>query len=355
VSSLSTGWSSRPQLVVTGGHHGAMRPTLEALSRGQGGIFTRRQALVSGYTKREFDRLSSVRSGQWFRVRYGVYVTREMWEGLDDRERSMLTDRAALLVCDADTVLSHTSAARRHGFDLHGITDDYVHVTRRRTHGRKVNRLESGVKHHCGVLEEIEIEIMCGVPVTSALRTVADITIAYGYLAGLVVADCALRAGASKPELIKLCERLSSSPSAPTLRAVATDADGRSESVLETLARVLLRRINIGDVEPQFVIEIPGGPDPRVDLIAHGLRHVFECDGKTKYRDQTDDRGRPLTAREIVWQEKLREDAIRGQGFGVSRITWPDVVTPNVDRVGARIWREIRQQNASGLYLPTPA
>ena len=332
-----------------------MRPELEALAGAQGGIFTRHQALANGYAKKEFDRLSSARGGPWLRVRYGVYVTRELWDELADLERHMLGDRSALLVCDRGTVLSHSSAARRHGFDLYDITDELTHVTRFRTHGRKINRVESGIKHHCGRLDETEIETLHDVPVTSPLRTVMDMANEYGYRTGLVTADSALRAGSFKTELVKLSERLSNSSSAPTLRAVAMDSDGRSESALETLARVLLRRIGVADVEPQVVVRSPELGDLRVDLFAHGLRHVFECDGKLKYQDQTDERGRRISARDVVWREKRREDEIRGQGFGVSRITWPDVVTPNVDRVSARLWREIRQQNASGLYTSASA
>lgn len=329
-----------------------MRPALSATFQTQGGIFARHQALASGYSKQEFDRLTRAKTGVWRRIRYGIYTMSEFWDGLDDTERWLLADRAALLVCDSGTVLSHSSAARRHGFDLYGVDDGLTHVTRIRTHGRFVNRTESAVKHHSGALDESEIRVINGVAVTAPARTVVDVTAEFGYRAGLVVADSALRAGLSKLEVADLVEQMATYPSAPTLRAVVDDSDARSESALETLSRVLLREIGVADVEPQFVIKRSDSKTAWVDLYSRALHHVFECDGKKKYVAQLDDRGNALTPQDIVWLEKKREDDLRGQGFGFSRITWPDIATRFVERVGRRLWREIRKQNASGVFPP---
>ena len=130
---------------------------------------------------------------------------------------------------------------------------------------------------------------------------------------------------------------------------MVADADGRAETPIETLGRILVRAMGIVDVVPQHPFEFLDDPDAYVDLYSPRLRHVFECDGKVKYRQQTNWRGAPMTADDIVWLEKQREDRLRGRGLGVSRIIWADTHLEAFGRVSARLWREIRLQNAAGL------
>jgi hypothetical protein len=324
-----------------------MRPTLAATAESQNGIFVRHQALTAGYTRREFDRMTRGATSPWVRVRYGVYAVRAPWEALSDDERAMLVDEAALLVCDAGTVLSHSSAARRLRLPLYGAQDGLTHVTRLRTDGRVLSRIQAGIKHHCGCLEETEIVTADGYLTTDPVRTVLDMTSEFGYRGGLVVADAALRAGSSKEQLVERARRCTSLSHAPVLRAVAEDADGRAETPIETLGRILLVAMGVADLEPQYEIALAEGGKAFVDLFSPRLHHVFECDGRLKYRDQLDTRGRVMRAEDVLWSEKKREDAIRSQGFGFSRILWRDTMVDRFGPASARLWREIGHQDAT--------
>lgn len=325
-----------------------MRPQLTAIADRQNGIFARHQALHAGYTEQEFNTLTGPKGSHWVRVRYGIYSERSSWDALTDIERAVRVDEAALLVCDEGTILSHSSAARRIGLPLYGVDDRLTHVTRVRTHGRMLSRIQAGIKHHCGLLGVDEVTESASKRVTDPARTVLDMTREFGYRTGLVAADAVLASGTSKAELKKRARATVTDTHAPTLAAVARDADARAESVMETLGRILLVGMGIDDLLPQFEIRLEDGGTAFADLYSLRLRHVFECDGRMKYRPQLDSRGRPMTADEVVWLEKRREDKIRGLGFGVSRILWADTEIDNFQRAAARLWREIRQQDAAG-------
>lgn len=111
-----------------------------------------------------------------------------------------------------------------------------------------------------------------------------------------------------------------------------------------------VKAIGVPDVEPQYPFEFLVSQDAYVDLFSPRLRHIFECDGKLKYRNQTNWRGDPLTAEDVVWLEKQREDRLRGRNLGFSRLVWSDTRPEAFGRVKARLWQEIRSQNAAGLF-----
>lgn len=321
-----------------------MYPTLEAICHAQGGIFLRRQAAAAGYTPRELDVLTSARHGPWTRIRYGVYAESAFWSGLTPRERRLLLDSAALLVCDSGTVLSHSSAALRLAYDLLDDDDGLTHVIRLREHERRVTRVQSGIKHHCGRLDPSDCCEVDGLRVTSPSRTVLDVAAEFGYESGLVCADSALRSGMSLDDLVAELAARSWDRSLPTLQRVVGDVDGRAESALETIARIRLRGFGIGDLTPQFEIGLPGGGVARTDLYSRLLHHVFECDGRLKYRTES---GQP--SEEVLWREKRREDLIRGLGFGFSRLTWADVMPDARSRLRARLTHEIAAQSGGRL------
>lgn len=322
-----------------------MRPPLLAVSATQDGIFLRRQALQS-YTEREFVSLTRP-GGAWVRVRYGAYTERFLWSRLDDEGRRALRDRAAVLVCDDDAVLSHASAARRLGLASYDISDELTHVIRRE-HGR-TSRTQAGVTHHQMALPLEQIVDVAGVRVTDPLRTAMDIARDYGFHAGVVTADSALHLGASKVELEARAVALTTEAHGPTMRAVAEFADAGAETPLESLGRILLASIGVTEVETQYEIWLPNGRLAVVDMYSREHDFVFECDGRIKYRDQVDASGRTRSPDDVVWDEKRREDMLRGLGHGVVRVTWADTVPENHYRAGQRVLRDMALQ---GRRLP---
>src|SRR4051795_4007205 len=119
-----------------------MSPSLRGLAASQGGVFTRQQARISGCTERELKTRTGAR-GDWVVVRRGSYVERARWESLGDDDRYRTKVRAAGLVCTADVVVSHSSAAAFHRFPMRPRWRDLVHITRPGVRG---GRTEGGVK-----------------------------------------------------------------------------------------------------------------------------------------------------------------------------------------------------------------
>lgn len=325
-----------------------MDHALQSIIESQHGIFARRQAIAAGIPPKVFDKIVGRPSSPWVRIRYGVYAERSHWMGLEAADRTRLVDRAALLVCDDGTILSHTSAARQWQLPLYRADDDHVHVTRTHDHERQLSRIVSGVHHHCARIAEWEVAVRDGLRLTSPGRTALDIGAQFGYLSGLVVADAALRRGVSRNELTQHLAMRDSDPRFPLLSRIVASADAGAETPIETLGREALIAVGIDDVVTQHKIILPGGAVAFTDLYSDRLHHVFECDGRIKYRNQVDFKGRPLSSDDVLWLEKRREDAIRSLGLGFSRLIWPDIQPEYYARLGDRVWREIRQQDAAG-------
>jgi hypothetical protein len=225
----------------------------------------------------------------------------------------------------------------------YGVTDELSHVTRIGLN--PTSRVQAGAKHHRGRLDSSLVTKVKGSKVTGLCRTALDIAAEYGYRSGLVTADAALRAGGSRELLTSLAEALTSEPFAPTIRQVAADADGRAETPIETLGRTLLVSMGVTDLELQWPIELPNHRLAIVDIYSPGLRHVFEADGKVKYTQARRRDGSPMSAEEVLWAEKSREDQIRGLGFGFSRLRWPDVTEEGFERASTRLAQEIDLQS----------
>lgn len=318
-----------------------MRHALSLPGTRESGLFARHEAIASGLSEIEFRDLTRGPASPWVRVRYGVYVDRGRWESLDDSGRRLMFDEAALIVCDEGTALSHTSAARRLGLDVLG-DDGLAHVTRFRVGGRRLNRVQAGIKHHCARLEDAEIVMLGGLRVTVAARTVIDMTTEFGVLSGIVIGDSALRAGLTQGELATAMDGRAFDPNAPALKQVVTGVRPGADSALESISRFQLERIGIDDLVLQYAIWLSSTYEARVDLFSPRLHHVFECDGRLKY---VDDPETGTVAAETLWREKRREDAIRGLGFGLTRLTWSDVQPGQEARLRARVRQEVALQS----------
>src|SRR6185312_16500578 len=100
-------------------------------------------------------------------------------------------------------------------------------------------------------------------------------------------------------------------------------------------SRVILHRWKLGPSALQFEVRAEAGLIvARTDFAWEAERLVGEFDGRIKY-------GRLLRPGQdpgdAVFEEKLREDAIRDGGWKVARWTWADLARPRV--VGDRLRR----------------
>ena len=258
-----------------------------------------------------------VRSGALAVVRRGVYV--EGPQPDDAGARHALLVRAAQGELDASAVASHVSAAVIHGLPVWGVRLDVVQVTRprRRSGARRSRRIHV----HCAPLSADEVVLVDGLACTSLARTVVDMAREVQFEQAVVSTDAALRRGLGRPALAAALDRVRGWPGAPDARRAVAFADDRSESPGESRSRVAIALAGLPPPALQWPVRY-GGSTAYTDFAWVKQRTIGEFDGKVKY-------GRALRSGqdpgEVVYAEKLREDAIRAQGWEVVRWRWADL------------------------------
>ena len=295
-----------------------MRPELAAIAARQHGLVTRRQALETGYVPRELRTLVRP-GGDWVVVARGVYMERRVWDGLAPYDGAMLArDRAAEMLLSARHVFSHDSAARAHGMDMLKPEKPLVHISRR---GRGGGRTDHGVKHHFG--RELPTRLVLdGRPVTSVARTALDLAREHGFEQGVMACDWALASGVTRGQLEVELAAMENFPWVSRARAAAAFADPGAESLAESLGRILVTELGVGEVETQFPVLLANGAVVWCDLRV-GC-HVFEVDGKVKYLRPAQGGVARKPIEEVVWDERTRQNAVCARGLGASRILWED-------------------------------
>jgi len=235
---------------------------------------------------------------------------------------------------------SHVSAAVWDGVPTWGLRLDRAHVTfARRTGGRRDDRLYV----HTASLEPDEIVVIDDVRVTSAARTVVDVARTVEFAPAVAMADAALRLGVRResqshverresagiviPDVVERAaldaalRRAVGWPGVPDARRVVAFADARSESVGESRSRVAIALAGLPSLQLQWPVFL-GRTTAYTDFAWPAQRTVGEFDGKVKY-------GRLLrpgqSPGDVVYAEKLREDAIRAEDWEVVRWTWADL------------------------------
>lgn len=284
-----------------------------------GRVFLRREAIAGGHSPGEVARL--IRRGEWIRVRWGGYCTREVWLAADDRQRHLLEAAAVVRALDGPPVLSHASAAAVWDLPLWGQDVRDVHVTR--ADGRSA-RHRAGVVHHAGMLSNGDVVGRGEFLVTAPARTVLDAAAHCDVEAGIVLADAALHERLTTPtELLQALNTRRDWPGAAQAARVVASADGRSESVGESRLRVACTGFGWPPPEPQHCFDTRLGK-AYVDLWIKEWRLALEFDGRIKYRTHEAARqGRSVE--DVLWAEKRREDALRSLGVTVVRVVWADL------------------------------
>jgi hypothetical protein len=222
-------------------------------------------------------------------------------------------------------VLSHGSAAALHGLPLFAGMVETVHVTRDRRGGGVIRRT---LRVHGSALRESDRCLVDDRPVTSLARTVVDLARTLPYQQAVAVADRGLALGLDPHALGESLEQAASWRSAPQARRVIAFADGRSESVGESFSRVTLHASEVPSPVLQYkILDHRGLLVARCDFAWIERRTVGEFDGRVKYGRF---RQPGESSADAVHREKLREDAIRDQGWQVVRWVWDDLATPRV-------------------------
>jgi hypothetical protein len=299
-------------------------------------LHLRRDAVRSGWSDGELARL--VRAGELARLRRGAYVSALLPPDAATRHRLLV--RATMAGLRRSGVVSHQSAAVLHGLPLWDAALDRVHITRRPPAWQDTSRV---LRCHVARLRDDEVEEVDGVPVTSPVRTALDLARSLPHEAAVVSLDAALRQGMLRADVLR--NRLFDLVGTPGSRAAARAvefADGRSESVGESRSRVLLHRWGLGPTSLQFEVRGPGGLlVARTDFAweEHGL--IGEFDGRVTHGRLLRPGQQPGDA---VFEEKRREDAVRAEGWGVTRWVWADLAAGH--RLAARVRRALERSRS---------
>jgi hypothetical protein len=306
-------------------------PEIAAVAAAHRGVFLRPHALAAGYTDDEIRRSHSTK--EWHRVRRGAYCEAVVWKAADEPERHRMRVHAALMVLHEPAVVSHQSAAVVLGLTLWGAPLDLVHVTRTDLHSP---RIEGGIHHHAGALESGDELVVDGLPVTSVARTAVDVARWHGAEVGLVTADSAVaRPDCSVGQLRATAARLSDWRGARAAGRVASMADPRSESAAESRFRYLWFLAGGPELDLQVEVTVGGVVIARLDALDFDGNTGHEVDGRAKYDGEA--------GRDVVWREKLRQDAVHRVGLAVERWVWADI--ERRERTAARmraVWRGAR-------------
>lgn len=226
-----------------------------------------------------------------------------------------------------DVVVCARSAARVLGIPLIDDDDpatgarDHVHhdiAVRRHVRdlvSRPVNPAEPVQHLHRRqlALESEDLLVVDGLLVTGHLRTLVDLAGVVSHEALVCAMDwCLHHEHVTVAELEAAVDRRKGCEHAPALARAVELADGRAESCLETLTRLLLLP-ELPGLRPQVVVADEWGTVvARLDLADEELRLAVESDGKKGHTG------------ELSVAKDRRRDRLTGDRFGwwTERVTW---------------------------------
>ncbi|SDS36903.1 type IV toxin-antitoxin system AbiEi family antitoxin domain-containing protein [Jiangella sp. DSM 45060] len=279
----------------------------------------------------------AVATGRLVRLRRGVYCDGAVWRASARRpaDRHVVEACAAWLALGRRGWATGYSAAVIAGLPVpHGEPRQLRFSLPRRPHGR---RAYPGMRLRTAGVDEADVLLINGVPVTAPARTALDVAREHGFAAGLVLADAALRAGiATAEELRRVAERQSGWPSGSRAVLVATHADGARESPAESVSYAGFVTAGLPLPACNAWIVGHGAGGVRADFLWRRHRLVGEVDGRVKYADPL----RPDHENVLV-DEKTRQLRIEEAGYVVVRWTAAEAMArPEVVR--ARVVRQSR-------------
>jgi hypothetical protein len=278
-------------------------------------VLTTRELVAAGMSAARLRTL--VRDGRLARVCRGVYAPAQAVAAASgaDHGWEILRAAAAVAVSGQQAAGSHEWAARLHGLDLLEPLPGRVTVTRPPcAPGSRTAR--PGVRLHVAGIPPAHVALAHGVRVTSVARTVVDLARTSTLRAAVVAADSALRRGlVSQEDLLAMVCDCAGWPGIRQARQAVEFSDGRSESALESLSRVVFREQGLPAPELQAWVGSDSQVIGRADFLWRRYRTIAEADGKLKYADP----GRAVS--------QLQRDArLREAGFEVVHFTWAEII-----------------------------
>lgn len=255
-----------------------------------GGIASRAQ-LVRITSRKEVDR--ALRDGQVVVVGRGRYAV----SAVDDAVR-----QAHAL----NGVLSHTSAALQHGWEVMSVPErPHVTVPRKRKVSTERRR---GVELHRGDLTTDDIDGIA----TSREFTLTQCLRALPFREALAVADSAARHG--EEALLRRVAITARGPGSPQIRRVIDAARSEAANPFESALRGIALDVPGLDVEPQVLIRAETGWT-RPDIVDRERRIVLEADSFEWHGH-----------RKALRRDARRYNLLVVDGWIVLRFAWEDVM-----------------------------
>lgn len=266
---------------------------------------------------------ADVAAGRAVRLIRGAYVEMAIWTALTPDERYLLRIRAVDRVLSGQVVFSHHSAAAIWGYPILGRWPTKVHIIVGGSSGQRSSAL---IARHAIDVDESELEFVDELLVTSPLRTLCDVSRTVSFAGAVALFDSGLHSGPSevpgrepvqREEILERLHHEIGGRGLRSARAAAQFADSNSGSTGESLSRVLVHKLRMP--RPQLQVPVKD---------AHGILHhsdfgweesLGEFDGRFKYSRNKFTNGHP--PEEVVWAEKLREDAMRA-ATGKPMVRW---------------------------------
>jgi hypothetical protein len=291
-------------------------------------VFSRIELRALGWSDSAINR--AVRSGRLIRLR------RDQFAAVEANPR--LAAIAAQRAC-GDSVISHRSGAMMHGTPLYAIAAFRPDLT--------VQPGQTGdVAHallHRATLRKPDVVMIDGVPVTSPARTAIDLARHVPTVSAVVALDYLLHEQLTTwDELAQTAAECHNWPGIGAVRHALALADGRSESVLESISRLTIARLGLPKPRPQVrVYDEHGIFRGRTDFFWDDFDVFGEADGALKYEEED-------TA---LLEEKERQEGIERLGLTAVRWGWSHA-TRNTDELRRRVlwgFERARYLKASGF------
>lgn len=262
-------------------------------------MFTPAEARALGWSDSALSR--AVRSGRLVRVRHGQLSASA---AVGVRELGI----AACQAC-AGSVLSHRSALLAYGLPILGSFPVRPQLT---VPPRRIGRLVDAHLHRA-TLRPADIVLTPDGPATSVARTLVDHARRTSTAAAVVAIDAALnRRLVTVAEIEHVLVACWNWPGIRRAQRALPLADGRSESPLESVSRLVIGWLRLPMPDSQtLVLDGSGRPVGRLDFYWDEYGVAGEADGRSKYED-----------RGVLTHEKDRQERIEDLGIAMTRWGW---------------------------------
>lgn len=271
-------------------------------------VFGRSELRALGWSDPAISR--AIRSGRVLRLRHGqLSASREI--GIRD------LGMAAAQACKG-SALSHRSGLLTHSLPILGALPVRPELT---VPPRRIGRLVDAHLHRATLWPE-DVVMTADGPATSVARTLVDIARSGSTAAAVVAIDAALNKRLTTiAEIEDVLVRCWNWPGIRRAQRALPLVDGRSESPLESVSRLVIRWLQLPKPDPQAVVlDEFGHLVGRLDFYWDEFGAGGEADGRMKYAGQN--------GLDVLGNEKDRHERAEDLGVAMTRWGWRHTTAP---------------------------